>query len=222
MGTVFETIRHIFEALLAFLVLGLQSIIDASVVFCIRPTFGFLYIYYVLIDQNWANGFLFNMEIMLFEKNYWVGRAIALVGVAVLLISIMQLFWSKHKGAEIVQSGLYSRIRHPQVTGMVIMTLGLAVMVLTLSYFPIIDAFQHASWWLLQALCYIAIAKYEDQKLAKKFGENYRQYQQKVPFLFPRKNPKRIPETLYTVLIAVMIWLLLLVFLPFYPLLRIT
>jgi protein-S-isoprenylcysteine O-methyltransferase Ste14 len=162
------------------------------------------------------------MEIMMFEKNYWVGRAIALVGMAVLLVSVAQMFWSKHKGAEIVETGLYSRIRHPQITGMLIMTLGLAVMVLTLSYFPILDAFQHASLWLLQALCYIAIAKYEDQKLAKKFGENYRQYQQKVPFLFPRKNPKRIPETLYTVLIAVLIWVLLLVFLPFYQFIRIT
>ena len=55
--------------------------------------------------------------------------------------------------------------------------------------------------WFLQVIGYIGIAKYEDWRLSKKFKDDYLQYKRKVPLLLPVKSPKRIPETLFTVLL---------------------
>ena len=219
MSNVSQKIRHIFEALLTVLLFGMQTIFDMGVWMGIMSIPLLPYVWLVLTDNNYANAFWFNVEFMLFAKNYWVGRIIALTGVFVLLLALAQFIWSRYKGHEIVQSGLYSKIRHPQFTGIIILTIGLTVMVAT-SRHSINALFENTGLWLLQVLGYISIAKYEDWKLLKKLGDNYRHYRQSVPFLFPIKNPKRIPEILFTILIALLIWLILLIF-P-YNLIRIT
>ena len=219
MSNVSQKIRHLFEVLLTVLLFGMQTI------FLIGVSIGMMsipllpYVWLVLTNKGVANAFWFNVEFMLFARHHWVGRIIAFIGVAVLLVAVAQFLWSRYKGIELVQSGLYSRIRHPQFTGIIILTLGLTVMVATEFTF-INDLFKNTGLWLLQVLGYISIAKYEDWKLLKKLGDNYRQYRQSVPFLFPIKNPKRIPEILFTILIALLIWLILLIF-P-YNLIRIT
>ena len=221
MSNVSQKIRHLFEALLTVLLFGMQTIFDMGVWMGIMSMPMLPYVWLVLTDRNYTNAFLFNVEFMLFAKNYWVGRIIALIGVVVLLLALAQFIWSQYKGIEFVQSGLYSRIRHPQFTGIIIITIGLTVMIATNgNYYPR-SKFQDMNLWLLQVLGYMTIAKYEDWKLLKKLGDNYRQYSQKIPFLFPIKNPKRIPEILFTILIALLIWLILLIF-PFYNLIRIT
>ena len=178
------------------------------------------YFWAILTDSNYARVVWFNVTFMLFAKEFWVGRIIAFIGVTVLLLAMAQFLWSRYKGIELVQLGVYSRIRHPQFTGIVIITIGLTVMVATNgNYFPR-TMFQVMGLWLLQVLGYIAIAKYEDWSLLKKFGDRYRQHKQKVPFLFPIKNPKRIPETIFTILIALLIWVIL--FMVPYNFLRIT
>lgn len=101
-------------------------------------------------------------------------------------------------------------VRHPQFSGIIIITVGLTVMVLTNSTDSL---FQIVGLWLIQILGYIAIARYEEWCLSKKIGEEYRQYKRKVPFLFMVKCPSRIPETLFTIFIAV----LLSVVLTFFP-----
>jgi protein-S-isoprenylcysteine O-methyltransferase Ste14 len=222
MRNVSQKIRHLLEALFSALLFGMQTIYNMGVFFGIMTIPLLPYVWLVLTDSNYANAVRFNAEFMLFaSEEIWVGRIIAFIGVAVLLLSAVSFLWSRYKGIGLIQSGLYSRIRHPQFTGIIIITIGLTVMVATHgSYYPR-TKFQDMGVWLLQVFGYITIAKYEDWSLLKKFGDRYRQYKQRVPFLFPIKNPKRIPETLFTILIAILIWVILLTF-PFYNLLRIT
>jgi protein-S-isoprenylcysteine O-methyltransferase Ste14 len=222
MRNVSQNIRHLLEIAFTALLFGMQTIYNMGIFFGIMTIPLLPYVWLVLTDSNYANAVRFNVEFMLFaSKQIWVGRIIAFVGVAVLLLAAAQFLWSRYKGSGLIQSGLYSRIRHPQFTGIILITVGLTVMVATYgSYYPR-SRFQDMGVWLLQVFGYITIAKYEDWSLLKKFGEGYRQYQQKVPFLFPIKNPKRIPETLFTILIAILIWAILFTF-PFYPLLHIT
>lgn len=153
---------------------------------------------------------------MLFSKDFIVGRIIALIGIAVLLLGAAQMLWSRHKGVGLSKTGAYSVVRHPQFTGIIIVTVGLTVMVLTNSTASL---FQTPVLWLMQILGYIALARYEEWRLTKKFGDGYHQYKQKVPFLFPIKGPSRIPETLFTVFMAILIFIVLL-FLP-YDLIRV-
>jgi len=169
------------------------------------------YIWYVLTDINFANSFLFNLEFILFAKEYWVGRIIAFIGTFVLLLSFAQYLRNRHSGNKLIQSGLYSKIRHPQFTGIITITLGLSLMTLPSSPMGNVGLFQTTNYWLIQVFGYIAIAKYEDWKLQKENGSQYTEYRQNVPFLFPVKHPKRIPELLFTILLALGIWFIMLV-----------
>lgn len=215
MKPVSQIIRHLLEALFSTLLFSMQTIYNMGIFFGIMTIPLLPYVWLVFTDSNYAEAFWFNFEFMLFASDkIWVGRIIAFVGVAVLLVATVQFLWNRYKRHGLIQSGLYSCIRHPQFTGIILITVGLTVMIATWGdYYPR-SKFQDLGVWLLQVLGYIAIAKYEDWSLLKKFGESYRQYQQKVPFLFPIKNPKRIPETVFTIMIAILIWVILLVF-PF-------
>jgi len=214
MKNISQKIKHLFEALLTVLLFGMQTIFEIGISIGMMSIPLLPYVWLVLTNENVANAFWFNVEIMLFAKQYWVGRIIAFIGAAVLLVAVAQFLWSRYKGIELIQSGLYSKIRHPQFTGIIILTLGLTVIVATEFTF-INDLFKNTGLWLLQVLGYISIAKYEDWTLQKKLGDKYSQYKQNVSFLFPIKKPKRIPELLYTILIALLIWLILFIF-PFH------
>jgi len=211
MTDISQRIRHIFEALLASLLFSMQTIFVMGVFFGIMSMPLLPYIWYVLTDINFANSFLFNLEFILFAKEYWVGRIIAFIGTFVLLLSFAQYLRNRHNGNKLIQSGLYSKIRHPQFTGIITITLGLSLMTVLSSPMGNVGLFQTTNYWLIQVFGYIAIAKYEDWKLQKENGSQYTEYRQNVPFLFPVKHPKRIPELLFTILLALGIWFVMLV-----------
>jgi protein-S-isoprenylcysteine O-methyltransferase Ste14 len=211
MTSISQRIRHIFEAFLASLLFSMQTIFAMGVFFGIMSMPLLPYIWLVLTDINFANSFLFNLEFILFAKEYWVGRIIAFIGTFVLLLSFAQYLRNRHRGNKLIQSGLYSKIRHPQFTGIITITLGLTLMTTGSSPMGNVGLFQTTNYWLIQVFGYIAIAKYEDWKLQKENGSEYAEYSQKVPFLFPVKHPKRIPELLFTILVALAIWFTMLV-----------
>ncbi len=73
----------------------------------------------------------------------------------------------------LVDSGIYAVVRHPQYTGGIY-----AIFITTLLWYP---------HWLFSLLGAVGIAaiymscKVEDKLLIEKFGDDYRQYMQKVP-----------------------------------------
>lgn len=205
-----ERVRHLLEAIFTALLFGTQTILNAGIFISIMSIPLLPYLFYFLSGQHPLTALEFNIYVMLFAKAFWVGRAIALIGVAVLSLAATQLLWNRHKGVVLIKTGMYSVVRHPQFSGIIIITVGLTVMVLTNSNS---NSFQILGLWLIQILGYIAIARYEEWCLSKKIGEEYRQYKRKVPFLFMVKCPSRIPETLFTIFIAV----LLSVVLTFFP-----
>ncbi len=205
-----ERVRHLLEAIFTALLFGTQTILNAGIFISIMSIPLLPYLFYFLSGQHPLTALEFNIYVMLFAKAFWVGRVIALIGVAVLSLAAAQLLWNRHKGVVLIKTGMYSVVRHPQFSGIIIITVGLTVMVLTNSTDSL---FQIVRLWLIQILGYIAIARYEEWCLSKKIGEEYRQYKRKVPFLFPVKCPSRIPETLFTIFIAV----LLSVVLTFFP-----
>jgi len=68
--------------------------------------------------------------------------------------------------------------------------------------------------WLVQVAGYIILAKYEEKHLEKEFAKQFRKYEATVPFMFPIKCPSKIPEIPFTLLIAVIIAFVFLIF-PF-------
>lgn len=201
-----EKVSHLLEAMLTALLFCTQTILDAGWFISVMSVPLLPYVIGFLSGQ--ANPER-EIQVLFFSKSVMVGRVIALIGVIVLLLAAMQWLWNHAKGGGLIKKGAYSVVRHPQFTGIIIITIGLTVMVLT---YPTGSPLQLAGLWLIQILGYIAIARYEEWRLLKRFGENYRQYKRNVPFLFPIKCPYRIPETLFTILIAILIYAFLLFF----------
>jgi|SRR6056297_675236 len=88
-------------------------------------------------------------------------------------------YWKKVEGqGKVVQSGIYSLIRHPQYTGLLLISVGMLcdwATLPTLIIFPLIV-------WM-----YIRLAKREEADMVNEFGEEYRMYMRKtkrfIPFL---------------------------------------
>lgn len=212
-----ERVRHLLEAVFTVLLFGTQTILNAGIAIGIMAIPLLPYLFYLLTGTgDYTEALKTQIWAMFYLNTFIVGRLIALIGAAVLLIAAAQLLWCRHKGVEVIKTEAYSVVRHPQFTGIIIITVGLTVMVLTNSTASLL---QTTGLWLIQVLGYIAIARYEEWRLLKKHGDEYYQYKQKVPFLFPTKSPLRIPETLFTIIMAVIIFAVLL-FLP-YDLIRI-
>jgi protein-S-isoprenylcysteine O-methyltransferase Ste14 len=200
-----EKIRHLLEAMLAAVLFSTQTILDAGWAISVMSIPLLPYLIYFLKGQ--ANPER-EIQVLLFSKEFMVGRIIALIGFVVLLLAVIQFLWNRAGGVGLIKTGAYSVVRHPQFTGIIVVTIGLTVMVLTLGG----DQLQIIVLWMIQILGYISIARYEETHLLKRFGENFRRYKRDVPFIFPIKCPSRIPETLFTILIAALICCFLLFF----------
>lgn len=204
-STLKEKIRHLLEAMITALLIGTQTILNAGWFISVMSIPLLPYLVCLLKGQAYLER---EIQVLFLDKTFMVGRIIALLGFLVFLLAGTQLLWNLTKGEGLIQTGTYSIVRHPQFAGIIIITMGLTVMVLTLGG----NQLQIIGLWLIQVLGYIGIARYEEMHLLKRFGESFRQYKRDVPFMFPIKCPSRIPETLFTILMVALICCFLLFF----------
>lgn len=129
-------------------------------------------------------------RLLLVEPNsllFWTGGGMVAIGIGIILLALQQYNLSefsgldafkKHKNKEgkLAIHGLSGKVRHPLYTGTLLVLWGLWFYDSTLS-------------GLIMALFlsgYIRIGIYfEEQKLIREFGEEYKNYQKQVPMLFP-------------------------------------
>lgn len=87
---------------------------------------------------------------------------------------------------ELVTTGAYAYVRHPQYLGLLLITVGFLVQWPTLITLAM---------WPFLALMYYRLAHQEEHDLEAAFGSQYREYKQKIPGFFPhlaRFNPRSI------------------------------
>ncbi len=77
----------------------------------------------------------------------------------------------------LVTDGLYAYMRHPQYTGIYVITLGFMIQWPTLTTLLL---------WPFVIGMYYRLARREEQDALQQFGEKYRQYLEKTPMFFPR------------------------------------
>jgi protein-S-isoprenylcysteine O-methyltransferase Ste14 len=120
--------------------------------------------------------------------------AILMIGGALLVFfgwrTIFKQYWSKDKGsAELVSTGLYRYIRHPQYTGFFLITLGMMFDWLTLPMLIL---------WPLLMLLYVRLARKEEQDMEREFGAAYLEYKARTGMFFPKLHlggtPKPTPH----------------------------
>jgi len=81
----------------------------------------------------------------------------------------------------LVVTGVYSRVRHPQYLGLLVLTLGL------LTWWPTVLT---VPMWPILAWAYVRLARREDSDLAARFGESYEEYRRSVGGFLPgRRRP---------------------------------
>jgi protein-S-isoprenylcysteine O-methyltransferase Ste14 len=93
---------------------------------------------------------------------------------------VHERYWRKDEGTgTLITNGVYMRIRHPQYTGFLLITLGLLVHWATL---PLLVM------WPILILQYYRLAKKEERELEKEFGDKYKEYCKRVPMFIPSFN----------------------------------
>lgn len=82
-----------------------------------------------------------------------------------------------HRAESVISTGVYSRMRHPQYLGAIAAHIGASFLLsgyYSLLVTPLVIVINYILCWK------------EEKELIREFGEDYREYQQKVPMFFPR------------------------------------
>ncbi len=132
----------------------------------------------------------------LFRPEHIPGWAIFIFGVILFLTALIDMLRKKNG---LVTSGLYSRVRHPQYLGFIVMTWGISAVSLT-AVMPWLRE-DVVFYWLLMSLIYVILAYFEEWYLLKEHPEGYKEYKEKVPFLFPVPHHKKIPQPILDVFV---------------------
>jgi len=119
-----------------------------------------------------------------------VGVVLIVVGV-ILFASTLRRFATEGKGTlapwdpprKLVVHGPYRYVRNPMISGVLIVILGEALVLLSVSHF----------WWVLTffVINAVYIPLLEEPLLESRFGDSYTEYRRHVPRLIPRLTPWR-------------------------------
>ncbi len=117
----------------------------------------------------------------LFGAPEWVKLIICQLGGFVMLIGliVMGKGWKQIHEAKggLVTDGIYARMRHPQYSGLFLITIGMLIQwptLITLIMWPVL------------MYAYYRLAMREEKVVEKQFGEAYRRYRESVPAFVPR------------------------------------
>lgn len=118
---------------------------------------------------------------------YWGKLTICLAGGAVMFGGLVLLGkgWKQihESNGELVTDGIYAYMRHPQYSGLFLITIGMLIQwptILTLIMWPIL------------MYAYYHLAMREEKEVTEEFGDEYRVYKKKTPAFVPSIGAKRI------------------------------
>jgi len=111
-------------------------------------------------------------------------------GLMVAGIVIMGKGWKRihASGGDLVTDGIYSRVRHPQYSGLFLVSVGLMIQWPTLVTLLL---------WPVMSIVYYRLAMREEWNMIKLFGERYLRYRESVPAFFPRLLAERKIREMY-------------------------
>lgn len=135
-----------------------------------------------IIGKNLPEGILWGHT--LFPAVGYLGMYINILCAVIALFLILNgwyniyhKYWSKEKGkGELVTSGVYKYIRHPQYTGLLLLSLGMLIEWATL---PLLIMFP------VMVFMYVRLAKREEKDMLSEFGGSYQQYMAETKMFIP-------------------------------------
>ena len=103
-----------------------------------------------------------------------LSNVVIITGMLLVIFGWKKIFRSKN---QLVNKGIYGKIRHPQYLGFLLITLGMNILWVTFSTLIL---------WPVLAFLYYRLAKEEDKQMAERFGEEFIRYKNNVPMFIPR------------------------------------
>ena len=79
---------------------------------------------------------------------------------------------------QLVDTGIYAVVRHPQYLGIILATFGLPFLRSQVMLMTIVS-------WIILVCAYIWLARREEANLQEEYGEEFSAYKKRVPFIFP-------------------------------------
>lgn len=108
-----------------------------------------------------------------------IGYAIVFAG-ATLIADGWRRIHQARKEERLVTEGVYSRMRHPQYTGLFVIIFGEGIVhwptIVSVAAFPVI------------VIAYTFLARKEERQMEEKFGDEYREYRRRVPMFIPKRD----------------------------------
>ncbi|MCF8108547.1 MAG: isoprenylcysteine carboxylmethyltransferase family protein, partial [Desulfohalobiaceae bacterium] len=157
------------------------GVVQAFIIAFYAEMYGFpLTIYFLArffgLDVKWGEGG--NLWVQIFGTPtahiiaMVIGYTIVFAG-ATLVADGWRRIHQARKEEGLVTEGVYSRMRHPQYTGLFVIVFGEGIVhwptIVSVAAFPII------------VLAYTLLARKEERQMVEKFGDKYREYQRHVP-----------------------------------------
>lgn len=110
----------------------------------------------------------------------WIGAVVSLAGVALVVSGwskIHKEYWSRETGqGQLVKTGIYKYIRHPQYTGFFMITMGV---MMTWATIPLLLLY------CLLLVLYYRLAKTEEKDMETEFGDRYLEYKKSTKMFIP-------------------------------------
>ena len=182
-----EAVQSIFFNITSIIIPVLQYVPCASIWFGIMsiPLISYLIIFFQypgILQHDLL--FFFGYE----------GTIIAYLGLGLYLYCL--IFHLRHR-KQLMTTGPYKIVRHPQYLAFILMTLGLTLISFQTSPvigfdIPYLNGFLFIFLiWLLEVLAYIVLGKIEDLALKAKYMDDFIEYRYKVSFIIPFLKLKR-------------------------------
>lgn len=141
-----------------------------------------MYVISWIIGRNLPEGILWGHTLVssIGLGGMYINMGCAVIALAMIISGWRQIYkkyWSRETGTgSLVKSGLYRYIRHPQYTGLLLLSLGMLAEWATLPMlllYPVI------------VLMYIRLARREEEDMLKEFGSEYREYMRTTKMFIP-------------------------------------